>query len=133
ADYGLVGERDGRYTGVWVGSEKVAAIGVKVSAGVTSHGFALNVDPIFEHWAGIIPCGIRDRGVTSLKRLLGDAPGDVRERLARHTGDVLGLDWQEGASLSFRPERGISTSMAATSASRPRDDRDSSVAGASSG
>lgn len=96
ADFGLVGERDGRYTGVWVGGEKVAAIGVKVSGGVASHGFALNVDPDFAHWAGIVPCGIRDRGVTSLKVLLGSAPDEwsVRTRLAKHAADVFELEWR---------------------------------------
>jgi lipoyl(octanoyl) transferase len=96
AELGIVGQRDGRYTGVWVGGEKVAAIGVKVSGGVTSHGFALNVAPDFGHWAGIVPCGIRDRGVTSLARLLGRAPGPLRVRrsLARHAGEVFGLSWR---------------------------------------
>jgi lipoyl(octanoyl) transferase len=96
ADFGLAGERDGRYTGVWVGGAKVAAIGVKVSGGVTSHGFALNVDPDFGHWAGIVPCGIHDRGVTSLARLLGRAPAieRVRATLARRAGEVFGRRWE---------------------------------------
>jgi lipoate-protein ligase B len=64
------------YTGVWVdgdeGPEKIAAIGVKVSSkGISSHGFALNVDPNLAHFEGIVPCGIREHGVTSLARLLG--------------------------------------------------------------
>jgi lipoate-protein ligase B len=94
ADFGVAGERDGRYTGVWVGDQKVAAIGVKVSSGITSHGFALNVDPTFEHWAGIVPCGIRGRGVTSLTRLLGEHPREdaVRAVLVRHAGDVFDLE-----------------------------------------
>jgi lipoate-protein ligase B len=102
ADYGIVGERDGHFTGVWVGDEKVAAIGVKVSGGITSHGFALNLDPDFSHWAGIVPCGIQGRGVTSLKRLLGRAPSQrsVRARLARHAGEVFGLTWQRQGALA---------------------------------
>lgn len=93
AEFGVAGERDGRYTGVWVGDDKVAAIGVKVSSGITCHGFALNVDPCFEHWAGIVPCGIAGRGVTSLARLLGERPDDaaVRAVLGRHSFEVLGL------------------------------------------
>jgi lipoyl(octanoyl) transferase len=60
------------HTGVWVGDDKVAAIGVKVSArNITSHGFALNVHPDLNHFHQIIPCGLRDKGVTSLERLLG--------------------------------------------------------------
>lgn len=93
ADHGLIGQRDGHYTGVWLGEAKVAAIGVKVSGGVTSHGFALNLDPDVRHWAGIVACGIRDRGVTSLARQLGVAPPAslVRTQIARHAGDVFGL------------------------------------------
>lgn len=102
ADFGLAGERDDRFTGVWVMQEKVAAIGVKVTGGVTSHGFALNLDPDAAHWAGIVPCGIHDRGVTSLRRLLGRAPRErtVRARLVRHAGDVLGLSWRRQTTVA---------------------------------
>jgi len=58
-------------TGVWVGDEKVAAVGVKVARGRTRHGFALNVAPDLSMFDHIVPCGIRDKGVTSLARLLG--------------------------------------------------------------
>ncbi len=87
ADLGVEAGREERLTGVWVdgggvgskhrggvGSkhrEKVAAIGVKVTRGRTMHGFALNVDPDLTMFSHIVPCGIRDRGVTSLRRLLG--------------------------------------------------------------
>ncbi|MEW5986088.1 MAG: lipoyl(octanoyl) transferase LipB [Chloroflexota bacterium] len=65
------------YTGVWVetaaGPRKIAAIGVKVSGqGVTSHGFALNVAPDLSHFAGIVPCGIHEHGVTSLAEMIGE-------------------------------------------------------------
>jgi len=74
ADLGVDAGRRTGLTGVWVGDEKVAAIGVRVARGRTRHGFALNVDPdltMFEH---IIPCGIVGKGVTSLAKLLGRAP-----------------------------------------------------------
>ena len=74
AGFGIEAHREPRYTGVWVDDHKIAAIGVKVARGRTRHGFALNVDPdlgMFEH---IVPCGIPDRGVTSMAALLGDAP-----------------------------------------------------------
>jgi lipoic acid synthetase len=74
ADFGISATAVPRYTGVWVGDEKVAAIGVRVARGRTRHGFALNVDPDLTMFDHIVPCGIRDRGVTSLARLLGEAP-----------------------------------------------------------
>ncbi len=70
AGFGLAGRQDPQYVGVWVEQEKVAAIGVAVSRGITMHGFALNVDPNLSHFGLINPCGITDRGVTSLARLL---------------------------------------------------------------
>jgi len=70
ARLGLEGRREKGRTGVWVGSEKVAAIGVAVTRWVTYHGLALNVAPNLEHFGLIVPCGIRDAGVTSLARLL---------------------------------------------------------------
>ena len=75
ADLGVVAEsRVDGLTGVWVGDEKIAAIGVRVANGRTRHGFALNVDPDLTMFSHIVPCGIRDKGVTSLARLLGHAP-----------------------------------------------------------
>lgn len=72
APYGLEGRRFPGYTGVWVGAEKIAAIGIRVNArGVTSHGFALNVNTNLADFAAIVPCGISGYGVTSLKQLLG--------------------------------------------------------------
>ncbi len=74
AGFDIDARREARYPGVWVGDEKIAAVGVKVARGRTRHGFALNVDPdlaMFEH---IVPCGIRDRGVTSMAALLGETP-----------------------------------------------------------
>ena len=85
-EYGLAAERKPGLTGVWVGDEKVAAIGVRLSRWVSSHGFALNVSTDLEHFGLIVPCGITDRGVTSLARLLGEAPpmADVEAHVVSH-------------------------------------------------
>jgi lipoyl(octanoyl) transferase len=73
ADYGLEAERHPKYTGVWVAGNKIAAIGVKFSSGrITSHGFALNVKTDLSWFDRITPCGIKEYGVTSLTRELGD-------------------------------------------------------------
>jgi lipoyl(octanoyl) transferase len=69
--FGIRAERSPGLTGAWVGAEKLAAIGVRIARWVTSHGFALNVSTNLEHFRLIVPCGIPDKGVTSLERLLG--------------------------------------------------------------
>jgi lipoate-protein ligase B len=86
SDYGLSGERKTGLTGVWVKEEKVMAIGVGVKRWISFHGLALNVSTDLEYFRLIHPCGIRDRGVTSLSRLLQrEAPlGEVKEALLRH-------------------------------------------------
>ena len=71
ADFGLCGGRDDDHVGVWVGLDKIAAIGVRVRRWVTKHGFALNVNNDLAVFSLINPCGIADRGVTSMARLLG--------------------------------------------------------------
>ncbi|MBM4417552.1 MAG: lipoyl(octanoyl) transferase LipB [Chloroflexi bacterium] len=84
--FGVAGETDGRYTGVWLGTRKVAQIGVKVSGGVTSHGVAINVSSDLANWSGIIPCGIRERGIVNLDQIVGPhvTVGEVRLVLATH-------------------------------------------------
>jgi lipoate-protein ligase B len=69
--FGVRGGIDPGRPGVWVGRDKIAAIGIAVRRGVTYHGFALNIDVGLDYFGYMIPCGIPDRGVTSLARLLG--------------------------------------------------------------
>lgn len=70
--YGIRAHReDKKYTGVWVGREKITAIGIAVKRWVTMHGFAFNVNTDLEHFKWITPCGITDRGITSLEKLSG--------------------------------------------------------------
>jgi len=75
AHFNVKGERRTGRVGIWVenrGNEaKVAAIGVRIRRWVTMHGIAVNIDPDLSHYAGIIPCGVREHGVTSLAKLLG--------------------------------------------------------------
>jgi lipoic acid synthetase len=101
ADFGITAERSAGYTGVWVDDEKIAAIGVRVSRGRTRHGFALNVDPDLSMFSHIVPCGIRDRGVTSMARLVG--PVDIEavgERVTAHFAERFGHDSIERAAVS---------------------------------
>lgn len=93
AEYGLDATRKPGLTGVWVGEAKVAAIGVRLSRWVTCHGFALNVSTNLEHFGLIVPCGITDRGVTSLERLLGTAPpmDEVEASVVGHMCAVFDL------------------------------------------
>lgn len=69
--FGVEAGRVRGLTGIWVGAEKLAAIGVRISRWITSHGFAFNVNTDLSHFSLIVPCGITDRGVTSLQKLLG--------------------------------------------------------------
>ena len=93
ADFGIAARRVAGRTGVWTeqSDAKVAAIGVHISRGVTSHGFALNVSTDLEAFELIVPCGIADKQVTSLGRELGNAPalGKVAESAARNFGVVF--------------------------------------------
>ncbi len=96
-DYGISARRDEGYTGVWVGQNKIAAIGVKVAHWVTMHGFALNVNTDLSYFDRIIPCGIFHKGVTSMQALLDkEIPLDEVSRvLAKKFGEIFGAEMAE--------------------------------------
>jgi lipoyl(octanoyl) transferase len=108
-DYGIESGLECGLTGVWIGNEKIAAIGVRVSrpggagvAWVTTHGLALNVDVDLEWFERIVPCGLAGRGVTSMEQLLGKAPPlpEVAARLAWQFGEVFGREMLEAGKTT---------------------------------
>jgi lipoyl(octanoyl) transferase len=103
AVYGVTAERDRRHTGVWVGRNKLGAIGVKITRGVTMHGFALNVTTDLSMFEGIVPCGIPDRWVTSLEAQTGASRSvqEVAGVAATNLASVLdrALVWTHPAAL----------------------------------
>jgi lipoyl(octanoyl) transferase len=90
-EYGVEAQRVAGLTGCWVGRDKIGAIGVRISRWVTSHGFAFNVANDLAPYSLIIPCGIPDRGVTSLQQVLGRPvnPAGAEEALSHHFAEVF--------------------------------------------
>lgn len=91
ADYGVAAGRIHGLSGAWVGTEKIGAIGVRISRWITSHGFAFNVNTNLDDFQLIVPCGITDRGVTSLEKLTGrQLPiAEVEERITDRFAEVF--------------------------------------------
>lgn len=95
ADWGLVACRVEPFTGVWVGGKKLASLGVRISEGVTMHGFALNVSTDLRPFQAIVPCGIAGCQVTSMAEALGRpvAVPEVQARLIDVFAEVFELRW----------------------------------------
>jgi lipoyl(octanoyl) transferase len=102
ADFGIPAGRLPGYTGVWIGDRKIVAIGVKVSQGVTTHGFALNVSTDLSLFTHILACGIPDKGVTSMAVELGAAPPmtDVEDAIVAHFSERFALSGTAAAHVA---------------------------------
>jgi len=94
AHYGITAERADGKRGIWVGNDKIAAIGVRIARWVTSHGFALNVTTNLDHFRLITPCGLHGTGVTSIASQIGRdvALDEVREIVAANFAEVFERD-----------------------------------------
>jgi lipoyl(octanoyl) transferase len=105
AGYGIEATRNQGLPGVWVGNDKLVALGVHVSRWVTSHGFAFNIDTDLRYFEWIVPCGLRNKGVTSLEKLLGRRPerDGVVQRVIHAFGRVFALQMQTGTSVPVTP------------------------------
>jgi len=108
AEYGIVADRVAGQSGAWVERDasspaKIGAVGVRLSRWVTMHGFALNVTTDLAHFATIVPCGIADKGVTSIARETGRAPSvrEVGDCAAKHFAQIFAAElvWHEGAPI----------------------------------
>jgi lipoyl(octanoyl) transferase len=101
ADYGIDAGRIEGLTGVWVGEQKICAMGIRCSRWVTMHGFAFNVNADLSYFNHIVPCGIGDKEVTSLQKLLGDKVDEVKvkNRLIKHFEEVFKINISEVNSL----------------------------------
>lgn len=91
AEYDISSVGSDGYAGVWVGEEKVVAIGVAIKRHVSLHGFALNISTDLKHFETIVPCGLQDKGVTSLSKLLDRSLtiDDIKPSVIKHFEDVF--------------------------------------------
>jgi lipoate-protein ligase B len=111
APYGIVAERDARYTGVWTGGRKLASIGVHAREWVTWHGFALNVSTDLSFFDLIVPCGIQAVTMTSIERELAGAPpptlAEMGAGVAEALGEVFSLEPRDIGAADLLRSRAI--------------------------
>lgn len=98
ADFNIKAARIEGLTGVWVGNEKVCAMGIRCSRWVTMHGFALNINTDLTYFDHIVPCGINDKSVVSLSKLSGKTldENEVKLRIVKHFEDVFNVTAKQG-------------------------------------
>lgn len=90
ADFGIIAEGGCEDRGVWIGNEKIAALGVRITRGVTMHGFALNVKLDMKPYSWIVPCGIHGKGVTSMDKFQPDiSVAEVKKSIVQHFSEVI--------------------------------------------
>jgi lipoyl(octanoyl) transferase len=112
ADLGIQAGRIPSLTGVWVENAKLVALGVHISRWVTSHGFAFNVQTDLRYFDWIVPCGIPNKGVTSLQKLLQRCVtiDETADRVVTHFGRVFGMEMQRVETRNWKLETGNSNS-----------------------
>jgi lipoic acid synthetase len=100
-DYSIKAHRDTDYPGIWVGQEKICAMGIRVVHWITKHGFALNINNDLTPFSYINPCGITGRGVTSMRKLLNQKLeiSNVIDSIIRHFSAILGVKVFEATSV----------------------------------
>lgn len=101
-EYGITAGRDQKHRGVWVENKKITAVGIAIKKRVTMHGFAFNINTDLSHFSWIVPCGITDRGVTSLEKLTG-GPVDM-ETAKSMVGSWFGSVFGYGEVLTRKGE-----------------------------
>ena len=101
ADYGFEAGRIEGLTGVWIGEQKVCAMGIRCSRWVTMHGFALNINTDLKYFDHIVPCGINDKEVTSLQKLTGREidVNEVKEKIVFHFAEQFNSQIKPSGSL----------------------------------
>ena len=111
ADFGLSSVRIAGLNGAWIDDRKVGAVGVRISKWVTMHGLALNADSDLSHFGLIVPCGIEDKGVTSISNELGHTVGvaEVEEPFAHHFAALYEthVQWRDAPPDGFTVEESI--------------------------
>jgi lipoyl(octanoyl) transferase len=109
-DFGIAAKRIDKLAGAWIdtpnGETKIAQIGARIEQWITYHGFALNVDPNLTHFEYIVPCGIADKAVTSMARVLNRSVEmhEVRKKIAARFGEAFGAEMIEISTAQFEKE-----------------------------